>query len=884
MIETSVPEIPREALPEALAAGVQVVTATQRLARALQLEYARSGGAESWLTPRILPWSVWVVERFRTLRDFGRLPDAPRYLDDNQAAALWEDVLSRDATAGQLLMSGRVTQSFREAWRLAHEWNLSWPEIEARAGEDCGVFLRTARAYEQRLRALDAVDAAQLPGLLATALAAETGAPVAFCGFDRLVPAQQAVVTALGRRARRVAESILPGRRSVLAFADVREELGAAVGWARSRLEADPSARIGLVVPDLNTHAALLERLLDDALAPIRLWPGRERDPRPWNISLALPLGEAPVVDAAVRFLAFAQAPMDLSGIGRVLRSPFLAGAESEASQRARLEAWLREHGGEPVAPAALLAGLRGQGRAPGCPQLESALGASLEVLNGGARRRAPSVWAADFTRALGAAGWPGETAPDSAEWQAVQAWTEALDALASLDGVTRAYTLAEAMLRLRRILAERRFQPESPDVPVQVLGLPETAGMQFDALWVSGLHDGVLPASLRPCPLLPASLQRERGMPRSCPDTEQGLAQRLVVQLSAAADEVRFSYPVREGDEPLRPSPVLAGIGAREAGPAPQPGVAQHIFAARDLVSVSDLRAPAVAGEMRGGSGLLADQSACPFRAFALHRLHAEPLESAQSGVDPRQRGSLLHEALRILWEEWRHRSVAAAAGSVARAGAIRAALRSAAARHLPGQARGLVEIEIEAGAQVVETLLEADLDRPEFEVVGCESPCEITLGPLHVRGRMDRVDRVGSGLVVIDYKTGAAHPSAWDDERPAEPQMPLYAIAVGEPLAGVFYASLKPGEVGFSGRQRDAEPPPIGGREAKVLPQEDWDAMLSEWRVVLAQLAAGFGAGDAAVDPLWPTRRNGSCAYCRLATLCRRDELLRAGAIGDD
>jgi hypothetical protein len=58
----------------------------------------------------------------------------------------------------------------------------------------------------------------------------------------------------------------------------------------------------------------------------------------------------------------------------------------------------------------------------------------------------------------------------------------------------------------------------------------------------------------------------------------------------------------------------------------------------------------------------------------------------------------------------------------------------------------------------------------------------------------------------------------------------------------------------------------------------------MLSGWHAMLARLAHDFGAGHAAVDPLQPTRRNGSCAYCRLPTLCRRDELLRAGAIGDD
>lgn len=881
---SSLPEITREALPDALDSGTQVVTATRRLARALHLEYARRRGGDSWLTPRILPWSAWLLEQYQALRDFGQLPDARRCLDETQAAALWEEVLSRDDTAGRLLMSGGVTQGFREAWRLAHEWRLSWPELEARAGEDCRVFLRTARAYERRLHDLDAVDAAQLPGLLRAALEGTDGGRVAFAGFDRWVPAQQALVDALGNRAQRVVTTARQGRPRVLACADTRRELAAAVHWARTRLEADPSARIGLVVPDLAVHAALLERLLDDALAPQRLWPGREQDPRPWNISLALPLAEAPVVDAALRLLGCAQGAMNLAEVSRVLRSPFLAGAVTEASPRARLEAWLRKNAGEPVTPAALLAGLRGDGRAPGCPLLERGLSAALELLARGPRRRRPAEWAADFARVLGQLGWPGETPPGSAEWQAVQAWAEALDALARLDSLGPSFTFTQALQRLRRILAERRFQPESPDVPVQVLGIPETAGMQFDAIWVTGLHDGVLPAPMRPCPLLPAALQRERGMPRACPDTERALASTLVEQLGAAAAEAWFSYPLSEGDEPLRPSPALAQLGTPEAGSDGPGGMAARIFAARRMVECTDVLGPGVTGEVRGGSRLLADQSACPFRAFALHRLDADPIETPQSGVDPRRRGSFLHDALRILWEGWRSRATAAAADSAARAAAIRAALRSASARSLADQPHGLVEIEIEAGAQVIEALLAADLERPEFEVVACEHPFEITLGPLRIRGRMDRVDRVDTGLLVIDYKTGAADPRGWDDERPAEPQMPLYAVALEPPVAGLFYGSLKPGQVGFSGRQREAEPPPIGGRSAQVLEPGEWEAMLSGWHAMLARLAQDFGAGRAAVDPLQPTRRSGSCAYCRLATLCRRDELLRAGAIGDD
>ena len=58
---------------DALDAGALVITATRRLARAMQADYARATGADSWATPAILPWSAWVQSAFRELRDFGRL-------------------------------------------------------------------------------------------------------------------------------------------------------------------------------------------------------------------------------------------------------------------------------------------------------------------------------------------------------------------------------------------------------------------------------------------------------------------------------------------------------------------------------------------------------------------------------------------------------------------------------------------------------------------------------------------------------------------------------------------------------------------------------------------------------------------------------------------
>ena len=75
-------------------------------------------------------------------------------------------------------------------------------------------------------------------------------------------------------------------------------------------------------------------------------------------------------------------------------------------------------------------------------------------------------------------------------------------------------------------------------------------------------------------------------------------------------------------------------------------------IFSARKLETFEDRKAPPVSpGKVRGGTRVLADQAACPFRAFAKWRLSAEELEEPESGLDPRDRGKLLHALMREIW-----------------------------------------------------------------------------------------------------------------------------------------------------------------------------------------------------------------------------------------
>ena len=78
---------------------------------------------------------------------------------------------------------------------------------------------------------------------------------------------------------------------------------------------------------------------------------------------------------------------------------------------------------------------------------------------------------------ALRRAGFPGERTLDSAEYQAWTRWHEALGELATLERVTGSMGYTEACERLARIAGATLFQPQTPEVPIQVMGLLESVG-----------------------------------------------------------------------------------------------------------------------------------------------------------------------------------------------------------------------------------------------------------------------------------------------------------------------------------------------------------------------------------------------------------------------
>jgi probable DNA repair protein len=288
------------------------------------------------------------------------------------------------------------------------------------------------------------------------------------------------------------------------------------------------------------------------------------------------------------------------------------------------------------------------------------------------------------------------------------------------------------------------------------------------------------------------------------------------------------------------------------------------EIFGKRAVSSLEDRRAPSIAAPaVRGGTRVLSDQAACPFRAFARWRLRAEPLEAPTEGLDAAQRGTLLHELMKHLWSSLKDSSALDHYLEPFIENAAEAAVKEL------GVEGRFAELERARLARLAREWLEVERSRAPFAVHSLEEKRTLKVGPLELSARIDRMDRLeGGGHVLIDYKTSRApSPKHWEPPRPDDPQLPVYAVSVEEDIAAVAFAKVRPGDMKFMGFSEEE------GAVPGVKPAKAWKPLLKSWKDEALRLASGFAAGEAEVDP---KRGLQTCRHCDLHTLCRVYEKL--------
>lgn len=860
-----------------------MLTASRRLAHALRLGYAQhaqSQGQTVWRTPRILPWSTWLGQQWLEARAASREPDHSRLLTAAQARILWDSVVGESEWGEHLLNPANAARMAARSWRRMQEYLIPLAPLQGSDSVEAQALHAWCSEFFRRCERLQAIDESRL-----ASWAHDTGfvpeETLALAGFDAIPPSVSRLIE---RWKIAQIEADDETTRTVIAVGarDADDELELAARWARAQIAAGKNS-VGIVVADLQQRRAEVQRVFEDVFAPGQRSIHAESSRIPVVIAAPSPLASYPVVDAALLVLQFALHDRPATHAGRLLRSVFIAGSEAESDRRALADFRLRDEQRDRWDWFELerWAGVTG------CDQLALAARRVGELIRGNTTAVGASSWAERFHAWLRAVGWPGERSLSSVEHQTVLKFHAALAEFGTLEAVTPPLAAAAALSRLQELLRDTPFEPETQATSITVIDAATVAGMTFEALWVTGLDAARLPEPVNPDPLLPVAMQRAAKVPEATAEGVMKQSRARLHRWTHSAADVVLSWPRQEGEAELQPSPMLSPWptlkGSDIAVAAVRP-LRRTLFEQRPMLEQirDEVAPPLAARNTRGGAMTLELQSRCPFRAQAQIRLGAEPLPSVSIGVEPIDRGIILHRVLAEIWGSLGSQSALLALDDDTLSQRVRISAERHTLQALQPTVRyreRLASLEAANVAKQVLQLLAVEKLRPSFALRFAETSEPYAIGGLSITLQPDRIDEIGNGgHLLIDYKLGDSHlPRQWLDTwpgRPLRPQLPLYGLAHAETLHALAFVVLAAGAVEYRGWSdgsfvgEGVLPYPAGVRLRPGHPL-DWPSLLTYWRSTLTQLAEDFVAGQAAVDPL-PQE----CSNCHLSAFCRIDE----------
>jgi ATP-dependent helicase/DNAse subunit B len=424
-------------------------------------------------------------------------------------------------------------------------------------------------------------------------------------------------------------------------------------------------------------------------------------------------------------------------------------------------------------------------------------------------------------------------------------------------------------------------------DPAVLVLRVFEARGLRYKAVALLGLSEGLFPEVEREDPFLSEDVRNQLGLEGRLGREQGGIFYQIITR----ADEHLFitrPYLAEDGEyweaspywsdvvELIDEDPItlrhespralseagssgeLLFWGVRRAGLPPHivedlESRWEYLRHARNVLQARMERAPEgrFEGYSTGLSSVLNDRygpdqpwsssrletfGSCPYRFYIESTVELEVKESPELGIDARQLGSMLHEALEMAYKR------ATDPGDVDQVRVLLDQVIEEVFSQAPTaygfRPTHLWAVEQDQFAQALRdsfnNLEELDsgwtpiaFEQP-FGLEGAPS-LEMQIGDekILVRGLIDRVDRNDAGeLRVVDYKTGSSHLASRDLVEGRRLQLPIYAVAaeealgLGDPIEGLYWAILagKAGQLRLSKFQPKRDAPTVVGPSVAI------------------------------------------------------------------
>lgn len=343
-------------------------------------------------------------------------------------------------------------------------------------------------------------------------------------------------------------------------------------------------------------------------------------------------------------------------------------------------------------------------------------------------------------------------------------------------ESATNPFTYSVVTDLLRTTIARARVPFSGmPLRGLQVMGLLETRGLDFDTVIIPDASEGTLPTATQLDTTIPFSLRKGYNLPTT--DLQEQTRAYNFFRLMSRAKRVVFLYDSRTGDasagEPSRYVQLLRDVYGVPMYEAEASFTLTRAEASGDFIEdktlVSQYRADvsdqSTVAVKHLSASRMRDFHTCPRRFYYTAIEGIRDDENLSGVLDKRDSGTLFHNAMQLLYKESEGEKDGLSRESLSKileSDAIDNAVRNSADMlHLETKKSDYNDNQLEMTRKLVRRMVEADLERVQaggdITYVGGEIEIETTYEGANFKLIIDRIDIQGDTVNVIDYKTGS-------------------------------------------------------------------------------------------------------------------------------
>ncbi|MEE3003574.1 MAG: PD-(D/E)XK nuclease family protein [Pseudomonadota bacterium] len=435
---------------------------------------------------------------------------------------------------------------------------------------------------------------------------------------------------------------------------------------------------------------------------------------------------------------------------------------------------------------------------------------------------------------------------------------------------------VSEANIIFKNLLTNYKFQKSNNDCKIQVYDYKEAPGRSCKLAWYSNF-DQALNTTKKAQGLLPKAIYKKYNLYNTDHQEIENKHIANIKNMVMSQEEVVISYNNDGAKDINNINPVELffkenNILAKKFLEISQCEHKQKLNSNTIRKNVEE-HVTLTGSEKKIGTYHIKEHQNCHFRGFAKFRLGLKDISDANLGLNPRDKGIIVHEILQNYFTKFKAQPQQELTDE--QQNFLQNKIKSTVKKYLQNKPRSgnsnYIKSEINIISKMLKEFFVLESERPKFSIASIEHKHNINVSDITIKCVIDRIDKINDNeYILLDYKTGVASPAAWFGERISDPQMPIYSLNYKNKLAAISFIKINHIKVCYSGLTQESHY--FNGLQTKYQNYfSDWQNLENYWQTQISEMIRSYSNGSTILNPAVKS----ICYSCEYQRLCRIWEL---------